>query len=397
MSKPLDGIRVLDLTRLLPGPAATQYMADMGADVIKIEDIRSGDYARFGPPSNQRNASLFHLLNRNKRSMRLNLAKPEGREVLHQLVKTADVVVESFRPGVAARLGFDFDTLKNIRPGIVVASISGFGQTGPYANRATHDVNAVAYAGVLDQIGSTERPTIPNFQIADIPGAALHTVVGVTAALFERERMMHSGQAYAGKALDIAMLDCALAMNIVSFATLQGMHVQPEREADTLSGGLPCYSIYATKDHRFVALGALEGKFWAAFCEAIGEPEFAKQHLVQGAQADGVRSMLQRVFAERTLLEWDAFAAEHDVCVAPILTLDEAMDDPQIRSREMFVTQHDPVDGRQQLLAFPIKMSDFTFEVKRPAPQYGEHTAEILHELQIDTIRQAALAEAGII
>lgn len=394
MSKPLEGIRVLDLTRLLPGPAATQYLADMGADVIKIEDTRSGDYARFGPPSNQRNASLFHLLNRNKRSMRLNLAKPEGQHILHGLVRTADVVVESFRPGVAARLGFDYATLQQVQPRIIVASISGFGQTGPYAQRATHDVNAVAYAGVLDQIGTSERPVIPNFQIADLPGAALHTVVGITTALFERERI---GSAYPGKAIDISMLDCALAMNVVAMATLQGQHQQPTRERDTLSGALPCYSLYATKDGRFVALGALEYKFWEAFCIAIGEPEFAKKHLVTGTEEEGVRAMLTRVFAERTLLEWDAFAAEHDVCVAPVLTIDEAMDDPQIRSRELLVTQHDPVDGRQQLLAFPIKMSDFSFEIRRPAPQYGEHTAEILQELNIDDNAQQALSAAGVI
>lgn len=393
MQKPMQGIRVLDLTRLLPGPAASLYLADMGADVIKIEDTRSGDYARFGPPGNQKNSALFHLLNRNKRSMRLNLSKPEGREVLHRLVKTADVVIESFRPGVAARLGFDFETLSAHRPGIIVASISGFGQTGPYKDRAVHDVNAVAYAGVLDQCGQAGRPSIPNFQIADVPGAALHTVIAVTTALFERER---HGDNYPGKAIDVAMLDCALAMNIVSMATLQGQKRWPEREDDTLSGGLPCYSLYASKDQRYVALGALEGKFWTAFCEAVGEPEFAKKHLVRGDDAAAVRGMLQRVFASKTLYEWDAFAQDHDVCVSPVLTLDEAMDDPQIRSRQLFVTHDDPVDGRQTQLAFPIKMSDFEFSVQRPAPQYGEHTAELLTELGYDSAQLNDLAAAGL-
>lgn len=402
-TKPLDGIRVLDLTRLLPGPAATQYLADMGADVIKIEDIRSGDYARFGAPGNQRNSALFHLLNRNKRSMRLNLAKAEGRELLHELAKTADVVVESFRPGVAARLGFDYAALQKVNSNIIVASISGYGQTGPYKDRAAHDVNAIAYAGVLDQIGQPDRPSIPNFQIADLAGAAMHTVIGVTTALFERERTRNKGESYSGKAIDISMLDCTLAMNVIPMASMLGMQQWPERERDTLSGGLSCYSVYQTKDERFVALGALEGKFWTGFCEAVSEPEYAKKHAVNGitadgsAPADGVQAMLERVFASKTLYEWDAFAAEHDVCVSPILTLDEALDDPQVRAREMIVTHQDPTDGRQQTLAFPIKMSDFTFEITRPAPQYGQHTAELLAEIGISTEQQENLAAQAVI
>lgn len=386
MNKPLDGIRVLDLTRLLPGPAATLYLADMGADVIKIEDTRSGDHARYGAPVGQQNSALFHLLNRNKRSMCLDLSKPDGRQTLHDLAKTADVVIESFRPGVAQRLGFDFATLKELRPGIITVSISGFGQTGPYKNRAAHDVNAMAYSGVLDQIGTKQRPVIPNVQIADLAGAALHSVIAITTALFERERR---GDGYPGKAIDISMLDCTLALNTIPMASLLGSKNMPQREEDTLSGGLSNYRIYQTKDQRFVALGALEGKFWASFCEAVGQPEFTKRHeptFIKAAtdsidQTGAVAKMLTDVFASKTWREWEQFATEHDVCVSPVLTLDEAMDDPQIRARNMIVTHEDPTDGRQKQLAFPIKMSDFEFEITRPAPLYGQHTQEILAEL----------------
>jgi len=258
-AKPLSGIRVLDLTRLLPGPVATLHLADMGADVVKIEDTEAGDYARVmgrvretGNPGAPPMSDFFRLVNRNKRAMRLDLKQPQGREVFLRLAKDADVVVEGFRPGVMAKLGVGYDALAAVNPRLVYCSITGYGQDGPYADRAGHDINYIGYAGVGDQIGTADAPVVPNFQIADLLGGALTPVMGILAALIDARS---SGR---GRHVDVAMTDAVLAHAILPLLGFLEHGKTPARGSGMLDGGLPCYNVYRTRDGLWMAVGALE-------------------------------------------------------------------------------------------------------------------------------------------
>ena len=271
-AKPLAGIRVLDLTRLLPGPLCTLHLADLGADVIKIEDPTVGDYARGAGSGTEHAPSAYFLcVNRNKRGLCLDLTQAAGREVFYDLAKTAHVVIESFRPGVVGRLGIDYESIRNINPRIVYCAITGYGQTGPYRDRAGHDLNYCAYAGVSDQIGVRNGPpVVPNIQLADIAGGTLTAVMGILAALLDAER---NG---AGRYVDVAMADGALATAIIPLAGYLDYGKVAPRGADMLSGGLPCYGVYETADHRHMAIAAPEDKFWRALCNALQRPDGGK-------------------------------------------------------------------------------------------------------------------------
>ena len=270
---------------------ATLHLADMGADVIKIEDTEAGDYARGM-------SFLFRLVNRNKRAIRLDLKRPQGREVFLRLAKVADVLVEGFRPGVMAKLGLGYDALAAINPRLVYCSITGYGQDGPYADRAGHDINYMGYAGVGDQIGTPEAPVVPNFQIADLLGGALVPAMGILAALFEARS---SGR---GRQVDVAMTDAVLAHAILPLLGFLERGKAPERGTGMLGGGLPCYGVYRTSDARYMAVGALERKFWETLCDILGCPELKERHLVYGEEARPVKERLAAIFASRTQREW---------------------------------------------------------------------------------------------
>lgn len=390
--KPLAGLRILDLTRLLPGPMCTVHLADMGADVIKVEDPGSGDYGRtLGAPAPDGQGTLFRLVNRNKRSLKLDLSRRQGREVFLDLAATADALVEGFRPGVMARLGVGYDVLHAAHPRLVYCSLTGYGQDGPYRARAGHDIDYCAYAGILEQAGCAGGPpALGNFQIADLAGGALSAALGVVAALLEVQR------GGAGRHVDVSMTDCALAHAVVPFATWLDEGATRPRGGDMLTGGLPCYGIYETRDGRHMALGALEHKFWRAFCEAVGRPDLADQHLVSGAQAEAVRAEVATIFKSDTQARWAERLAQVDCCAAPVLSVGEAMADPQLRARGAFVTTEE--GGRPfTQLAFPVKLSEFEFTVERPAPRLGEHGVEILAELGYAEDRIEALQREGII
>ena len=293
-AKPLSGIRVLDLTRLLPGPVATRHLADMGADVVKIEDTGAGDYAREMGPLHEGTSVFFRLANRNKRGMRLELKNPKGCEVFLRLAKKADVVVEGFRPGVMARLGLGYDALAAVNPRLVYCSITGYGQDGPYADRAGHDINYIGYAGVGDQIGTAEAPVVPNFQIADLLGGALTSVMGILAALIDSKS---SGR---GRHVDVAMTDAVFAHAILPLLGYLEHGKAARRGTGMLGGGLPCYNVYRTRDGRWMAVGALERKFWETLCDILGCPELKGKHIVYGEEARPVKERLEAVFASRT-------------------------------------------------------------------------------------------------
>jgi crotonobetainyl-CoA:carnitine CoA-transferase CaiB-like acyl-CoA transferase len=391
VTRPLEGLRVLDLTRLLPGGFCTMLLAELGADVLKVEEPGKGDYIRWMEPF-AGEASAGHLaLNRGKRSMTLNLKHERGPEVLARLARRADVLVESFRPGVLDRLGVGYARLAEENPGLVWCAITGYGQDGPYRDRAGHDVNYLGYAGVLDLIGPRDGdPVIAGVQIADVGGGALMAAVGILAALRDRDR---TGR---GRFVDISMLDGAvawLAMHATAFF-IDG--VLPRRGRMRLSGALACYRIYRCADGRHVTVGALEPQFWAALCDALGLPELASRQLAPPEEQDAMAERIQEVFLTRTRDEWVRDLGHLDACVGPVNDVAEAFADPQVRARGMRVDVPTP-EGPVGVVANPIKMSGLPQAPPGPAPGFGEHTDEALREAGYDEEEILALRRAGVV
>jgi crotonobetainyl-CoA:carnitine CoA-transferase CaiB-like acyl-CoA transferase len=391
-NKPLAGIRVLDLTRLLPGPVCTLHLGDLGADVLKIEDTGAGDYARSLGVPDGRTAPVFLAINRNKRAMRLDLKQPAGVGLFLELAKTAHVVVESFRPGVVDRLGVGYEAVRRVNPAVVYCSISGYGQTGPYRELAGHDLNYCSYAGLTDQTGPEGGdPVMPNLQVADILGGAVVPAMVILAALLDAQR---TGE---GRHVDTAMTEGVLAHNVQALSALVLEGAPRPRGGDLLSGREACYNVYRTADGRHMAVGALEKKFWDEVCDVLGRPDLKPHHWAVGGDPAPAVGALREIFASRTREEWVRAFEGHDCCVTPVLDLGEARGDPQHRARGMFVTAAHPTEGDVLQFAPPFKLSDFEFEVTRPAPAAGEHSAELLRELGLDEARIRALREAGVV
>lgn len=384
---PLDGVRVLDLTRLLPGPLATQHLADQGAEVIKVEDTGAGDYARSMGAMAGESSYFYQIVNRNKKSLRLNLKNPRGHEILMRLIEGADILFEGFRPGVMDKLGLGYVAVAARNPRLVYCSISGYGQTGPYALRAGHDINYIGYAGVLDQIGvAGGAPAIPNLQIGDLLGGTMSAVAGVMMALFDAQR---SGQ---GRHVDISMTDAALAHAIFPLVeVLAHGGVQPRGE-DLLTGGVPCYGVYETSDGRYMAVGALEEKFWHLVCDTLERPDLKPHHLVRGEQAAVVRAELAALFRSRKQADWVAIFDPVDCCVSPVLRLEEALLDPHIVARGMLIE----VDGVRQF-ASPVQLSDAHRGANTAAPAAGTDTDALLAELGFDRSGIETLRRDGVV
>ncbi|MBK8320684.1 MAG: CoA transferase [Betaproteobacteria bacterium] len=377
---PLAGIRILDLTRLLPGPVTTLHLADLGAEVIKIEDPQVGDYARTLGTGQGEDSAYFRMINRNKQGLRLDLKKPEGVEVFMRLAREADVIIESFRPGVMDKLGVGYAAIAAVNPKIAYCSISGYGQDGPYKDLAGHDINYLGYAGVLDQIGSAGgNPAIPNFQIADLLGGAMTAAMGILAVVIEAQR---TGQ---GRYIDVSMTDSVLAHTYFAMLRLNDAGQSAPRGTDLLSGGLPCYATYRCADGKHMAVGALEGKFWKTACEVLGHPDWLKR------QWDAsLRGELAELFATRPRDEWASLFAAVDCCITPILSPEEALANEQILARKMVVQE----DGLTQF-APPLKMSGFEFSIRQAAPKSGEHNAAILAAAGYSTTEIQRLESAG--
>jgi len=396
---PLSGIRVLDLTRLLPGGFCSQILADFGAEVIKVEDTGPGDYIRYAPPLHEvtdpeagadegaTRSGLYLSLNRNKRSSRLDLKSDAGRAAFHRLVPTADVVLEGFRPGVAGRLGVDYETLSEINPGLVYCSISGYGQDGPSRGRAGHDLNYLAATGLLAMTGQADGPPIqPAGQIGDLGGGAMNAAVGILLALFERQR---SGE---GQAVDISMTDGAFAWLAMAAGATLADGQSPRRGEVLLGGGVLCYLTYEAADG-WVSCGALEPKFWHAFCHGTGHPELIE---VQFERPGGEAwEKVAAVFRERTRAEWKAFNDEHDCCVEPILELDEALESELFEARGMIAEFEQPGVGRVRQIGSPLKLSRTPAAEPSAAPGIGADTREVLAAAGFDEAEIAALFESG--
>ena len=385
---PLAGVRVLDLTRLLPGPLATQHLADYGADVVKIEDTGAGDYARGMGAMGGDTSWFYQVVNRNKRSLRLDLKHPEGRAVFEKLVAGADILVEGFRPGVMDKLGLGYDALARINPRLVFCSISGYGQSGPYAQRAGHDLNYIGYAGVLDQIGTAGgAPALSNLQLGDLLGGTMTALFGILNALVDARA---SGK---GRMVDVSMTDGVMAHAIFPLAEVLARGQVRPRGEDLLTGQVPCYGVYRTADGRYMAVGALEEKFWNMVCDTFERPDLKPFHLATGEIGEGVKAELAAIFASRSQAEWVALFDGIDCCVTPVLSLDESLENPQLKARGMVVE----VDGVRQF-GPPVKLSGMPEQVFRPAPTVaGADSDAVLGEAGLSAADIARLRGAGVI
>lgn len=391
---PLAGVRALDLTRLLPGGYATQLLADLGAEVTKIEEPGAGDYARSMPPFSRSVGQAFLAVNRNKRSVAINLKRPEGRDALLRLVERADVLIESYRPGVMTRLGLDYATLHERNPRIVVCALSGYGQDGPYSQRVGHDLNYIGYAGLLAHLQRPgQPPTLPGPQIADIAGGALMAVAGILAALVGRAT---TGE---GRFVDVSMLDGTFAlMPILASMILNGVP-EPAPGDVWLAGALPCYNVYETADGRYVTLGALEPKFWANFCRAVGREDLIeRQFPTEPEQRRETIAQVAAIIKGRSRDEWVAELGDAEVCLGPVNTITDAIEDPQIQARGVVATaNYGPREGEGRAFRSAPVISDVPFETRLGLPELGEHTDVALGEAGYSAEEIAALRRAGAV
>jgi crotonobetainyl-CoA:carnitine CoA-transferase CaiB-like acyl-CoA transferase len=379
--RPLADVRVLDLTRLLPGPFATLVLADLGARVDKVEDPHGGDYLRHMPPQIGGQNGAFLALNRGKRSIVLDLKHASGRAAFERMLASYDVLIEQFRPGVLDRLGLGHGALRARFPRLIVAAITGYGQDGPLAARAGHDLNYLARAGILGLTGPEDRaPQPPGFQLADVAGG-MWAVLGIMGALRERER---TGE---GTVIDVAMSESILPFAMVQFGSLAALG-EVSRGGEPLTGGIAPYATYATKDGGAVALGALEPKFWRAFCEGVGIP-FEMSAMMPGPHQAALKTRLAEIFAAKTRDEWAAFGAERDCCLEPVLSPSELRDDPQLAARSYFLEQETRW-GRSLQMRLPVGTPAVS-----PPPGPGEHTRAILAEAGLTESEVDALIAAG--
>jgi len=379
---PLTGIRVLDLTRLLPGAFCTMLLADMGADVVKVEDPTGGDFMRWTPPLVEGQSALFNALNRNKRSLTLNLKSEAGRDLLLRLVEQASVLVEGNRPGVMKRLGLGWDVLHVRNPKLVMCSITGYGQDGPFAARAGHDINYMATAGALGLNGEREGPPAPlSVQVADIGGGGLQPAVAILGALVGVER---GGE---GRWIDASMMDGAVTWLALAMAALGGGE-RVSRGDQRLAGRYACYRIYACRDGGFYSVGALEPKFWATLCDAIERPDLFELQFAEGQDGIRVHEAMESAFSSRSRSEWEQKLAGLDVCCEPVLDLDEVSSHPQVAARGLISRERTGVEVRPA-----ISISAKWRRLDPPA--LGEHTAEILAEVGVDSGRLDALRKEG--
>lgn len=392
MSLPLEGIKVLDLSRYLPGPLATQILADFGAEVIKIED-RKGELGRFLPPMIDDTSARFYAVNRNKKSMGLDLKQPEGKEIFKKLAAEADIIVDQFRPDVMNKLGLGYETLKEINPRIIYCIITGYGLTGPMRDAAGHDINYLNISGITELLGTKEGPpAMSGVQIADTAGGSLYSVIAILLALAAREK---TGK---GQLCDVAMMDGALSLLSYTIGEWSGGGNLPKRGNELLTGGYATYNNYECKDGKYVSLGAVEAKFWASFCKKLGKEEFIPLQMDITRQPE-LEASIQSIMLTKTRDEWVEFFADSDICFTPVLTLDEMAQHPQVLAREMIHTLPDFQGSGKDLVCtgVPIKLSETPGEAKMVFAKTGQHTDEVLAGLGYSTSQIEQLHKDGVV
>ncbi len=390
-SGPLAGVKIIDFTRLLPGPLATMFLADLGANVIKIEDPDNPDYIRdFEPRIN--GMSMFYLaLNRSKRSMAVNYLSEAGKEIILGLIKTADVLIEQFRPGVMKELGFGYEDLCKINSRLIYVSVTGYGQDSSKAMDAGHDLNYIAIAGALGITGDKNKIAIPGFQLGDIAGGSYMTMNAVTAALFQRER---TGK---GEWVDVSMTDASVPFTALQFASYQASKRSIDRGRFELSGLLANYNVYPCKDGKFVALGSLEPKFWNKFCTKAGRADWAERFLQRGEELIKLKDEVKQFFLSKSRNEWLDFFGQEDICLSPVNELSEMEQDTYLNERNMFAENEHPAVGKYKTINQPLKFKQNTFDNNWSAPDLGADTANILKELNYTAETISALKEKRII
>lgn len=388
----LAGLTVLDLTRLLPGAFCSLMLADLGAEVIKIEHPEGGDYNRSFPPLNRVESGSFLLLNRNKKSLTLNLKAPEGRGILLKLAREADVLLEGFRPGVMDRLGLSYEALSAENPRLVYCAISGYGQDGPSRLKPGHDLNYLAEAGALQLFGKAgEGPIVPGLSIADVGGGSLMASTGILAALLARAT---TGK---GQFVDVSMHDGAISWLALHGADYLFAGIEPKGGERPFIGQAPCYNVYACADGKHVALGLIEEHFWHRFCDAVGLPELKDEQWPEGDACINQKQRLETLFASKPRDQWVAELQKADIPFGPVFSMEEAFADPHARHRQMLMSMEHPVEGAIPQLGFPVKYSDTPCALRSPPPLLGEHTDALLESLGYSQEEIAALRRDNVI
>jgi len=376
----LSDITVIDLSRLLPGPYCSMILADHGARVIAIESSRF-----------MADGLFFNTINRNKEHMSLNLKSAKGKQIFLRLIRSADVLLEGFRPGVVDRLGVDYASISKVNPKIIYCSITGYGQNGPFRDRVGHDVNYLSYSGVLNLIGEPDRPpVIPGIQIADIAAGGMNAAIGILLALFARER---TGR---GQYIDISMTDGMVAFLPVALFFQQLTGQDPRRSDALLSHRYACYNTYETADGRFLSIGAVENRFWKALCEYFGVPQYTALQYDDG-QREEIVNFMRLTFKKHTLDEWDAALADLEICWGRVQTFSEMLADPLFRERQMILELPDKTGQKKAAIGVPVKLSETPGSVRSAAVDFGESTSAILKELGYTEDEIETLARKDVI
>lgn len=388
MAGPLAGLQVLDFSTLLPGPYASMILADLGADVLRVEAPDRPDVLQQYPET----ASWHAVLNRSKRSIALDLKCAGAADVVKRLVATHDIVLEQFRPGVMDRLGVGFEALQAVNSRLIYCALTGYGQTGPYRDRAGHDINYLSLAGVMSHTGRRDTGPVPvGVQIADIGGGSLGSVTGILAAVIERER---SGQ---GQFVDISMLDTSVAWNAMNAAHVLAGGPDAGYETGLLNGG-SYYDFYRTRDGRYLSVGSLEPKFWVAFCKALERPDLIDAPGKPGTEAArSVNAEIQNVIGERDLETWMSVFAGTDACVEPVLNASEMLEHPQVKARGM-VVDVPTADGQiARQVGSPYAFSRSRARYTHTGSTQGEHSETVLLEAGYSADEIDALHASGIL
>lgn len=381
---PLVGLRILDFTRLLPGPLATVLMADMGAEVIKIENPHEHDTIRDYPPFIGDESANYHALNRSKRSVFIDYSNEECRGIMYKLVKTSDILFEQFRPGTMKRWGLDYDTLKSINPALIYVSLTGYGQTGPYASMAGHDLNFLAISGILGSTGTEgNAPSIPASQVADVSGSYM-AVIGALSAVHAR-KIQGKGQH-----LDVSMLDSAMPLLTYAATEYWSTGMEQKKGEYFLSGGLPNYNVYECSDGKYIALASIEPKFWERFCTLVNKPEWKTRMLEEPVQRKFLKIEITELFKTKSRDEWVGLGENIDMCMTPVLEIHEMDKNKHLIQREMIIEQDVPGNIKLKSFGIPIKLSGTPAKPSWDAPAMGEDTLAVLSEIQVtpDQIRK---------
>lgn len=376
MFEPLKGTRILDLSTYLPGNYCTMLLGDLGAEVLKIEEPKIGDYTRWGDRAHTVESFIFVMTNRNKKSMKLNLKRAEGKIIFKELAAEFDVVVEGFRPGVMSRLGLDYDEILKVNPKIIYCSETAYGQTGTYRDRAAHDINCLGISGILACTGRhTGRPVLPGIPLGDMAGGGALPALAIVAAILQRER---TGR---GQHIDICQADVLTSFNLLNFAETLSVKRGDQPLPYATRGERNNYNIYETSDGKFIALGAIELRFWKQFCKAVGREDWFKDNLAAYRDGEKATEALKDLFSGKTQMEWIDIFDKIDCCVTPVLTPEETLKNEHLKARGIITSMEDPVRGKTVQIDFPARFSDNLNSFRSPPPSFGENTNEELIRL----------------